>query len=369
MGAVNYGQEFAFIKANLPQWKDLTLDDLSFERLSGISNVVFKVSTFQSDIQPNPVILRKFGKNGIVDRGKEKYIFEELGKQDMGPKSYGGNEDYRLEEFFPARVIKPTEIKEKKMRRRLARAMGLLHRIEFPKLDKTGAFVKLLEDQAYYEKFNNKCNEKIFTTEEVKFIEQVKALSSKEELEFIKKVLPKEEAVFCHNDLLNNNILVLDKTSDVLFIDVEYGNYNFRGFDIGNLFAEATLDYSFPTPPYYEVCEKNYPSSEDILDFIRYYLVFNNGLVKDSNDDVLDDEKLFAEYETILSSQPEYRNLVDNLIKQVKVGSMLSHYYWCVWGVIMSKNPDIDFDYIQFCRHKYNGYMKFKEEILSQEQV
>jgi thiamine kinase-like enzyme len=370
MEAANYEQEFAFIKATLPQWKDLLLNDVSFERLSGITNVVFKVTTYQAGIEPNTMILRKYGKNGIIDRNKEGYVFELLGGQGLGPKSYGGNEDYRLEEYVPSRVIKPTEIKEKKMRRRLARAMGLLHKIDFPKLEKAGFFVKLLEEQAFFEKFNIKCNENIFTADEMKFIEQVRALSSKEEQEFVKRCLPEEEAVFCHNDLLNNNILVLNKTSDVMFIDVEYGNYNFRGFDMGNLFAEATIDYSIPTPPYYEVVEKNYPSSDDIIDFLRYYVVYNKGLVKDStNDDVIEDEGMFADIESTISNKPEYRALLDSLVKQVRVGSMLSHYYWCVWAVVMSKNPDIDFDYIRFSRDRYNGYLKFKEELLNQEKI
>lgn len=43
--------------------------------------------------------------------------------------------------------------------------------------------------------------------------------------------------VFCHNDLLSANIL-LDTKGRVLFIDYEYGEYNYRAFDIANHFCE-----------------------------------------------------------------------------------------------------------------------------------
>ena len=43
--------------------------------------------------------------------------------------------------------------------------------------------------------------------------------------------------VFGHNDLLGANILE-DMAGRVVFIDFEYGEYNYRGFDIGNHFCE-----------------------------------------------------------------------------------------------------------------------------------
>lgn len=44
--------------------------------------------------------------------------------------------------------------------------------------------------------------------------------------------------VFCHNDLLHANIIYDSKSDKVMFIDYEYANYGYRGFDIGNHFNE-----------------------------------------------------------------------------------------------------------------------------------
>ena len=357
--------EIDFIKECLPEWSALTHHEITFERLSGITNVVYKVIALKNDITPNPIILRQFGDNGIIDRTQESYVFELLSNLGKGPKCFGSRSNIRLEEYFDSRVINPSEINKKEFRRKLARCIAGLHRIDFPKLDKTGFLNKVLEDKDFYEKFNKKCASGIFNEKETKFIKIVQSLSEKNELEFIRSLIPKEETVFCHNDLLCNNILVLSKNSDIQLIDFEYGNYNFRGFDIGNLFAESTFDYTVPTPPYYKVNEELYPLNEDLIDFIKYYLVFNNDIIscKEDEEKILEDEEIFRIYEEKLAQQIDYRSSIDKLVQEIKIGSLFSYYYWCVWGIIMSKNPDIDFDYVLFAEDKYKAYLKLKLKI------
>lgn len=71
------------------------------------------------------------------------------------------------------------------------------------------------------------------------------------ELALLKEKLTmlRSPVVFAHNDLLGANILC-DKSETVYFIDFEYGDYNYRGFDIANHFCEYAgfqCDYSrFP---------------------------------------------------------------------------------------------------------------------------
>lgn len=49
-------------------------------------------------------------------------------------------------------------------------------------------------------------------------------------------------------------------------------------------------------------------------------------------------------------------------MSEVPICMMFSHYYWVLWGLIMSKNPYIEFDYIKFCYSKYLKYMQLKEK-------
>lgn len=84
---------------------------------------------------------------------------------------------------------------------------------------------------------------------------------SPEEVEFITKVTePYEgELVFSHNDLLANNILI-DASGKTVFIDYEYGCYNYPIFDIANYFNETQIDYDVLEPPFFSIIP---PKPED----------------------------------------------------------------------------------------------------------
>lgn len=53
--------------------------------------------------------------------------------------------------------------------------------------------------------------------------------------------------MFCHNDTQYGNILKTD-AGEVVIIDFEYSNYNYRAFDIANHFCEWTADYHSSQP-------------------------------------------------------------------------------------------------------------------------
>lgn len=78
---------------------------------------------------------------------------------------------------------------------------------------------------------------------------------SKEERKFLLSKCDLKDTVFSHNDLLANNVLLLEpekEDSKITFIDFEYSGYNVRGFDLGNYFAEAIMDYDYPEYPFFK---------------------------------------------------------------------------------------------------------------------
>jgi len=93
--------------------------------------------------------------------------------------------------------------------------------------------------------------------------------------------------------------------------------------------------------------------------------VFNkdSSLSKEEGDKILEDENVFQKYQEAMFNE-NYRGQIENLLKEIKIGSMLSHYYWCVWAIIVSKNPDIDFDYVQFSKDRYESYQKKRKKRL-----
>jgi len=67
------------------------------------------------------------------------------------------------------------------------------------------------------------------------------------------------------------NLIYFLCVDDVSFIDFEYGNWNYRGFDIGNHFCEYAgfqCDYSL------------YPSKEQQLEWLKTYLTAYNGCIQ-----------------------------------------------------------------------------------------
>jgi ethanolamine kinase len=70
----------------------------------------------------------------------------------------------------------------------------------------------------------------------------------------------------------------------VSFIDFEYSGYNYRGFDLGNLFCEwGGLDLDF----------SKYPNREQQMHFLRHYL--ENSSTYDKTTIVQDLEKMYIE--------------------------------------------------------------------------
>lgn len=78
--------------------------------------------------------------------------------------------------------------------------------------------------------------------------------------------------MFCHNDLLANNVLILEEDSSIKFIDFEYSQYNLRSFDIANYFNESQYDYSVSVEPFFAVSEESVDLS-DYSDFVKHYVL------------------------------------------------------------------------------------------------
>jgi len=356
----------AFIKENLPEWRDLRDDEINIEKLSSLSNQVYKATALKEGLRRNPIIFRRFAiKEGVVDRLKEHKVFIELARRNCGPHCYGGNNKYRLEEYFPARTIKNLEYNQVNIRRKLARVLATLHKIDIPNIEKIPLFEKSFSDPKFYQTFEEKCNQNIFSEDERKWIEQIRLLSHPEEKQFIRDILPTDDIVFSHNDLLQGNILIREDNQDIILIDYEYSAYNFRAYDIGNMFKESTWEYGHPEPPTFKVVDSHFPNDEDLRDFIRYYLAFSSMTDEEQRelgDRLLENEEEMKEYLEKFD-EDELNERVAKLLKETKIAVMLSYYYWAIWGIKMSKNPDSDFDYFAFAKTHFEYYQKMKKVV------
>ena len=71
--------------------------------------------------------------------------------------------------------------------------------------------------------------------------------------------------------MLANNVLFLKKNGQCIFIDYEYGSFNFPFYDIANYFQESMIDYEASEPPYFSLIPEKPEAKEMKIRFIDAY--------------------------------------------------------------------------------------------------
>mmetsp|Transcript_4878 Transcript_4878/g.4072 ORF Transcript_4878/g.4072 Transcript_4878/m.4072 type:complete len:123 (+) Transcript_4878:279-647(+) len=120
------------------------------------------------------------------------HVFKELSKTGLGPKLYGGDDNYRLEEFFEGRCPNSNEIKSNTiLRRKLATHLSKIHSTRVEKLEKSPLMLQILEDGYMLTVFEEKASKDIFTLKEQQKLDEIMKLSGPNEVDLLLQVLPK----------------------------------------------------------------------------------------------------------------------------------------------------------------------------------
>lgn len=101
------------IQLHMPTWSSLKPEDIKATKLSGLSNIAYRVkieSEEHKDISPQLLLFRVF-KCEIVDFRIENSIFEAMSLEKTGPHCYFQCKEYRVEEFFISRPISIFEMR------------------------------------------------------------------------------------------------------------------------------------------------------------------------------------------------------------------------------------------------------------------
>jgi len=359
-------QDIDTVKSHIDTWKTLSPEEMHFERLGGLTNEMWKVTSLRPFTTPESVIYRKFGDVGeLVDRKTENYILKGLGDQHVGPKFYAGTEKYRVEKFYDSTDLNPEKFQEPLIRRQMAKAIAELHSVNLDELDKTPVMMKVLEGKVLLKDAQEKARRDVYTPMERKLLDEILSLTSEQEISFLKKSLPTntESVVFSHNDAHSQNVLLLKKNQELMLIDYEYSAYNYRGYDIANIFNETIFEYHTHERPYYNCDETRFPSDDEIREFIQYYLFFSKFKVQGSQANaVLKDKNRLHAYIQKNYNPEDFNKEVEEIFKEVRVCILLSHYYWILWSIVMSKGNDFKFDYIHFAYKRYELYQSAKRK-------
>ncbi|XP_063545529.1 choline/ethanolamine kinase [Cydia strobilella] len=405
-------------------WKTVEPSELDFKRISGgLSNFLYYValpddmskaklresmsvedtsymggvmSRSFSGEEPKKVLLRIYGQvhgqramDAIVT---ESVIFTLLSERRLGPKLWGVFSGGRIEEYIPARSLLTKELSEPALSMKIAEKMAAIHSMDIPLskepnwLWKTmGKWIKTAKEERLT---GNGKNE-----EENNIIKRLRAVDFEKEVEWLKKFLSTVDSpvVFCHNDLQEGNILLLEdvhtdeeptyrlhsyqedsprKSFDPLsqyedantvdsesshisdsgepklvLIDFEYCAYNHRGFDIANHFQEWGYDYTNPEHPYYYENQENHPNLEQKEIFIREYLKHYNYYANDAKD-----------------ATPSIDD-VNHLLNEVDAFTIATHLLWCLWSIVNASKSQIPFGYWEFAMTRLESYIRMKQEV------
>jgi choline/ethanolamine kinase len=76
-----------------------------------------------------------------------------------------------------------------------------------------------------------------------------------------RSLVPRDEVVFSHNDVQENNILVnLENNELSTLIDFEYGGWNPIAYDLANYLNEMCIDNAHPSGPGVKLYLNNFPT-------------------------------------------------------------------------------------------------------------
>uniref|UniRef100_J3M979 Choline kinase N-terminal domain-containing protein n=1 Tax=Oryza brachyantha TaxID=4533 RepID=J3M979_ORYBR len=258
----------------------------------------------------------------------EVRTFECMSRHGHGPCLLGRFPNGRVEEFIHARTLSAADLRDPEISAIIASKLKEFHNLEMP-----GPKSVLIWDRLrnWLKTANNLC-------------------PSDEAKEFCLGSMEKEIAVlenelsedcqcigFCHNDLQYGNIMIDEETKSLTIIDYEYASFGPVAYDIANHFCEMAADYHSERPHILDYTK--YPDSDERKQFVQSYLSSSG-------------------------EEPDEEN-VNNLIKSIEKYTLASHLVWGLWGIISEHVNDIDFDYMEYARQRFQQYWLKKHSILS----
>ncbi|CAO2834126.1 unnamed protein product [Amaranthus hypochondriacus] len=314
------------------RWEDVNdPNEIQVKRLSGaMTNEVFQIKwANEKDVLHRKVLVRIYGEGVDVffNRDDEIKTFECLSHHGQGPRLLGRFSDGRVEEFLHARTLSAEDLRDPEISSLIAGKMREFHKLEMPGTKTVVLWTRL---RRWLRKGKSLCS--------LADIKEFGLDHLDDEIQLLEKELTQndQELGFCHNDLQYGNIMMDEETKSVTLIDYEYASYNPIAYDIANHFSEMAANYHTDHPHILDYTK--YPDEEERRRFIRAYL-------SSSGDDPCDSE-------------------VENLLKDVDKYSLANHLFWGLWGIISAYVNNIDFDYKEYARQRFEQYWLKKSQVL-----
>ncbi|XP_022139095.1 probable choline kinase 2 isoform X2 [Momordica charantia] len=295
-----------------------------------MTNEVFQIKwpTKTEDVS-RKVLVRIYGEGVDVFFNREDEIktFEFMSKHGQGPRLLGRFSSGRIEEFIHARTLSAVDLRDSEISSLIAIKTKEFHDLDIPGPKSVCLWNRLRNWLTAAKRFSPPEEAKAFRLDSIK--EEISLLEN--------NLLVDHQSIgFCHNDLQYGNIMLDEKTRSITIIDYEYASYNPIAFDIANHFCEMTADYHTDTPHVLDYTK--YPGLEERKRFVQIYMSASGHRPSDAE--------------------------VKQLIQDVEKYTLASHLVWGLWGIISEHVNEIDFDYIEYARQRFEQYWSRKHDLL-----
>lgn len=330
-----------YIRRSLDEWKSLEDEDIQMDKFFSLGNIVYKATTTK-DVQPKTVIFKKLVRTigpipkediGFLSLKEENLVCDEMSNRGYGPKLLVNNEHYRIESCIEAQKIDYTDLSKIENRRAHVFAIANFNKMKVEGFTKKKKLYHSdFTSPKYFEDFENLIVSPQYTPEQLEIVNTFKNITSPENIEFIRKIIPKddEELVLGHSDQHFSNILLNKENGKVTLIDYEMAALSFKGDDIGCFNLYTILNAFDPQPPHVKVYEENYPTDELYRELAEYYAVFlgmDDTTMKTRGEKMIFDKNLLDEYVKEKYSKEDFEAEVKKIVRNVKVG-MLGLAVW-----------------------------------------
>ncbi|KAM7267089.1 hypothetical protein ACFE04_009255 [Oxalis oulophora] len=296
-----------------------------------MTNQVYQIkwTSTSTSTTTTKLLVRIYGEgvDKLFNRDDEINTFQCISKLGMGPLLLARFHNGRVEEFIHARTLSAADLRNEVTSGLIATKLKEFHDLQMPGAKEVRLWNRL---RNWLKTAKEDC------TEEVTKLFRLDEIDT--EIDLLESELLKDENLvgFCHNDLQYGNIMIDEETNSITIIDYEYASYNPIAYDIANHFCEMAADYHTDTP---HILDYNkYPGLEERQRFVGKYLSASG-----------------AE-----PSQSEMEELLQNVEKH----TLASHLLWGLWGIISEHFNDIDFEYLEYAKQRFNQYWLRKSELL-----
>ncbi|KAG4074125.1 hypothetical protein HA402_014330 [Bradysia odoriphaga] len=240
-------------------WKSVIETEVEVSVLSGGYSSRLYLVEDTSTSKSNPI--RKFlvrlyggkivtGDDPIRPEGgevKETLVFYAMDLAGLGPKLYGSFDGGRVEQFVPSQMLRDVGYDQRsETMSELARKLARFHSLDLPISQERHQVLDVCEfylEKRDFEQFRRLAHHFGFMD-----VSRFEDLDVKSEIQWLRKVeqLVNGRIVTISGDLNKNNILIRDEPDKfgerVMMIDYELAARDYRGRDIGQVFAYKVLE-------------------------------------------------------------------------------------------------------------------------------